>query len=59
VRETSSASNPGDARRADAIRRPSAAQVRAWTSHLTSEETERVRRGTDPLWRRFYEDGEW
>src|SRR6185312_15527732 len=32
VRETSSASNPGESQRADAIRRPSAAQVRAWTS---------------------------
>jgi hypothetical protein len=59
VRETSSASNPGDARRADAIRRASAAQVRAWTAHLSPEETERVRRGTEPLWRRFYDDGDW
>ena len=59
VRETSSASNPGEARRADAIRRPSAAQVRAWTSHLSAGESERVRRGTDPLWRRYYDDADW
>ena len=51
VQETSSASNPGEARRADSIRRASASQVRAWTSQLSPEETERVRSGTDPLWR--------
>jgi hypothetical protein len=59
VRETSSESNPGEARRADAIRRASAAQVRAWTSQLSAGETERVRAGTDPLWRRYYDDGDW
>jgi hypothetical protein len=59
VRETSSASNPGEARRADAIRRASAAQVRAWTSHMSAADAERVRRGTDPLWRRYYDDGDW
>jgi len=59
VRETSSDANPGEARRADAIRRASAAQVRAWTTQLSPGEAERVRRGTDPLWRRFYGDGDW
>ena len=59
VRETSSASNTGDARRADSIRRASASQVRAWTSQLSPEETERVRSGTDPLWRRYYAEGDW
>jgi hypothetical protein len=59
VRETSSASNPDEARRADAIRRASAAQVRAWTSQLSAEEAAHVRRGTDPLWRRYYGDGDW
>jgi hypothetical protein len=59
VRETSSAENPGEARRADSIRRASASQVRAWTSQLSREETERVRSGTDPLWRRYYAEGDW
>jgi Sulfotransferase family len=59
VRDTSSAANPGQARRADAIRRASASQVRAWTSQLTAEEAAHVRRGTDPLWRRYYDDGDW
>jgi hypothetical protein len=59
VRGTSSASNPGGARRADAIRRASASQVRAWTSQLSPEATARVRGGTEPLWRRYYDDGDW
>jgi hypothetical protein len=59
VRETSSADNPGQVERADSIRRASASQVRAWTAQLSSEETERVRSGTDPLWRRYYADGDW
>jgi hypothetical protein len=33
--------------------------VRAWTSQLSREETERVRSGTDPLWRRYYAEGDW
>jgi len=59
VQDTSAAENPAQATRADAIRRASASQVRAWTSQLSAEETERVRRGTDPLWRRYYADGDW
>jgi len=57
--ETSSTDNPGDARRADSIRRASASQVRAWMTQLSPEEAERVHSGTDPLWRRFYADGDW
>jgi hypothetical protein len=59
VRETSSAENPGEVGRADSIRRASASQVRAWTAQLSAEETERVRSGTEPLWRRSYADGDW
>jgi Sulfotransferase family len=59
VLETSAASNPADAKRVDSIRRNSAAHVTAWKAHLTAAETERVRRGTEPLASRWYGAGDW
>jgi Sulfotransferase family len=59
VLETSSDSNPADAKRVDSIRRNSAAHVTAWRANLTAAEIDRVRHGTEPLAGRWYDDGDW
>lgn len=59
VLETSSASNPAELHRADAIRRNSAASAEAWRTQLSGEEVARIRRGTEPLAARHYSDGDW
>jgi hypothetical protein len=41
------------------IRRDSAAAARAWRDRLAPEEIDRIRRGTERVWRRFYDDPEW
>lgn len=41
------------------IKRDSKAAARTWKTRLSSDEIERIRRETEPVWRRFYEDSDW
>jgi Sulfotransferase family len=59
VRSTSDSSNPAEASRPDSVRRDSAAHITNWKRRLTDAEIERVRASCEPLWRRFYDDGDW
>jgi hypothetical protein len=59
VLATSSASNPAEPDRVDAIRRNSAASAAAWRAQLSAEEIARIRRGTEPLAGRYYTDADW
>jgi hypothetical protein len=59
VMATSSAANPAAPERVDAIRRNSAASAAAWRSQLSAEEIARIRRGTEPLAARYYDDDDW
>lgn len=57
----SSSENPGevapDARHE--LRRDSSVAARTWHRRLTTAEIERVRTGTEAVWRRFYDDVDW
>jgi hypothetical protein len=59
VRETSDASNPTDAERADSIRRSSAAHAAAWRTQMAPADVERIRAGTEAVAARFYSDADW
>jgi Sulfotransferase family len=59
VRETSAASNPTDAERADSIRRSSAAHAAAWRTQMTAADVDRIRAGTAAVAERFYSDADW
>jgi hypothetical protein len=59
VRETSDASNPTDAVRADSIRRSSAAHAGAWRTQMTAGDVERIRVGTEAVAARFYSAEDW
>lgn len=41
------------------IKRDSRAAARAWKTRLSEDEIERIRVGTDPVWRGFYTDDDW
>lgn len=57
----SSAGNAGGASTRDRhqIRRDSLAAASAWRLRLTPDEIDRVRVGTEDVWRRFYTDADW
>jgi hypothetical protein len=59
VRATSSARNLVVDSDAGSVRRNSAAHSWSWKKQLTPEEIERVRAGTEPLWKRFYSEADW
>jgi hypothetical protein len=59
IREHSDASNPEEARDAQALKRDSRAAVRTWTTRLSREEIDRVRRGTAEIGPEFYTDSDW
>ncbi|MEP6476020.1 MAG: sulfotransferase [Actinomycetota bacterium] len=59
VSEHSDASNPKEARDAQALKRDSQAAISTWRTRLSREEIGRVRRGTEEVARAFYTDADW
>jgi Sulfotransferase family len=59
ISEHSNASNPEEARDARVLKRDSTAAVHTWRTRLSSEEIDRVHRGTQEISRAFYTDAEW
>jgi hypothetical protein len=61
VEASTGSRNPAEAAegRAHTLRRDSAANVSTWRSRLSADVVDRVRRGTDGVWQRFYEADEW
>jgi hypothetical protein len=59
ISEHSRSTNPQEARDARALKRDSQAAVRTWTTRLSPEEIDRVRRGTQEIGGAFYTDADW
>jgi hypothetical protein len=59
VSEHSKTTNPQEARDARVLKRDSRAAVRTWTTRLSPEEIDRVRRGTQGIAGAFYTDADW
>jgi hypothetical protein len=57
--EHSDSSNPQEARDARVLKRDSQAAVRTWRTRLSTEEIDRIRRGTEGIAGAFYTDAEW
>jgi hypothetical protein len=51
--------NPGEVSDAGVLKRDSLVGIWTWKARLTPEEIERIREGTDPLWRTFYSEEDW
>ena len=59
VREHSGEGNPEETEDPASHRRDSARAITAWKRRLDPGQIARVREGTDPVWRAFYDDGDW
>jgi hypothetical protein len=59
ISEHSKTTNPQEARDARVLKRDSRAAVRTWTTRLSPEEIDRVRRGTQGIAGAFYSDADW
>jgi hypothetical protein len=51
--------NPAEVSDAGVLARDSRAGIWTWKARLSDEEIDRVRTGTEPLWRSFYTDDDW
>jgi hypothetical protein len=59
ISEHSKATNPKEARDERVLKRDSQAAVRTWTTRLSAEEIDRIRRGTEEIGPEFYTDADW
>jgi hypothetical protein len=59
ISEHSRSTNPQEVRDARVLKRDSQAAVRTWTTRLSPEEIDRVRRGTQGIAGAFYTDADW
>jgi len=59
VREHSGAGNPQETADPASHRRDSANAITAWKRRLDAAQIARIREGTDPVWRAFYDDDDW
>ncbi len=55
----SEASNPEETADPASHRRDSRASIVTWKARLSPDEIDRVRAGTEGIWREFYSDGDW
>jgi hypothetical protein len=59
IAQATGATNPAEVTDAGVLERDSRAGIWTWKARLTPEEIDRIRTGTDPLWRSFYSDDDW
>ena len=59
VREHSGEGNPEETADPTSHRRDSAKAITAWKRRLDPAQIARIREGTDPVWRAFYDDVDW
>jgi Sulfotransferase family len=59
IAETTGSDNPAEVSDAGVLARDSRAGIWTWKARLSDQEIDRVRTGTEPLWRAFYADGDW
>ena len=59
IARSTGSDNPAEVNDAGVLARDSRAGIWTWKARLSPEEIERVRTGTEPLWRSFYADEDW
>lgn len=59
VREHSGEGNPDETADPASHRRDSAKAITAWKRRLDAAQVARIREGTDPVWKAFYDDDDW
>ncbi len=59
VREHSGEGNPEETADPASHRRDSAKAITAWKRRLDPDQIARIREGTDPVWKAFYDDDDW
>ena len=59
IARSTASGNPAEVSDAGVLARDSRAGIWTWKARLSEEEIDRVRTGTEPLWRAFYSDEDW
>ncbi|MFL5768247.1 MAG: sulfotransferase [Actinomycetota bacterium] len=59
IARSTGSENPAEVSDAGVLARDSRAGIWTWKARLSEAEIERVRTGTEPLWRAFYADDDW
>ncbi len=59
IARSTGSDNPAEVTDAGVLARDSRAGIWTWKARLSEQEIDRIRAGTDPLWRAFYTEEDW